>query len=309
MKVKYKIAFVIPVHNRLEYNIECLKILEEQEGSSFFTNNEIKIIVVDDGSTDGTGDWIREHRPEVDVVVGDGNLWYSGSMNLGMKYALENYQSDFIMVWENDIFPVDNYFEHLQPIMEKWDGNTLICSKLYYRVQPDKIFGMGGTFDVKTGRKSLIGRTETDGPSYQKDREVDWFMGQGILIHKDIIEKVGYLDAKNFPQYHSDADYGLRAKQAGYKNIVYKDLKLLNDTEMTGVSHLKNKSFKQFIESLTSIRSNTNLAKDIKFYRVHTKGARAYLYLVKKYVSYSGSYFKWTVLGWFGMKRKNEELK
>ncbi|MEN8249994.1 MAG: glycosyltransferase family 2 protein [Bacteroidota bacterium] len=306
--MKYKIAFVIPVHNRLEYNKECLQILEKQKETLFFSSNDIEIIVVDDGSTDGTGEWIRENRKDVIVLQGDGNLWYSGSMNLGMKYAIENFDSDFIMVWENDIFPVDDYFNQLQYILNDWDGKTLICSKLYYRVQPDKIFGMGGTFDIKTGRKSLIGRTQTDGPEYQKDIEVDWFLGQGVLIHKDIISKVGYLDEKNFPQYHADVDYSLRAKEAGYTNMVFQKLKLLNDTEMTGISHLKNKSLKQFFESLTSIRSNTNLAKDIIFYRIHTKGITAYQVLIKKYVTYIGSYFKWTFLGWFGMRRKNEDL-
>ena len=247
--MKYRIAFVIPVHNRLKYNKECLQMLEKQKSTAFFRNNEISIIVVDDGSTDGTGDWIREHYPEVVILQGDGNLWYSGSMNMGMKYAFEHFQSDFIMVWENDIFPVNGYFDTLQRILEKWDGRTLICSKLYYRVQPDRIFGMGGTFDRKTGHKTLIGRTDVDGPEYQKDMEVDWFLGQGVLIHRDIVAEVGYLDEKNFPQYHADIDYSLRAIYKGYKNIVYHELGLLNDTETTGISHKKDKSLKDFFES------------------------------------------------------------
>ena len=267
--MRYKIAFVIPVHNRLDYNKECLQTLEQQKETLFFKNNEIKIIVVDDGSTDGTGDWIREYRKDVTVLQGDGNLWYSGSMNLGMRYAFDHFDSDFIMVWENDIFPVDAYFDHLQEILERWDGNTLICSKLNYRSHPERIFGMGGTFDPKTGRRRLIGMSKLDGPEYEADREVDWFLGQGVLLHKDIVAKVGYLDEKNFPQYHADIDYSLRARYAGYKNIVYHKIKLLNDTSMTGISHKKDKSLKDFIESLTSIRSNQNIKKDLKFLRIH----------------------------------------
>ena len=68
--MKYKIAFVIPVFNRLEHNKECLKILEEQKDTKFFTRNEIIIIFVDDGSTDGTEAWIRENYPEVVVLRG-----------------------------------------------------------------------------------------------------------------------------------------------------------------------------------------------------------------------------------------------
>lgn len=306
--MEYKIAFVIPVHNRLKYNQECLEMLVQQSKTRFFLENKVKIIVVDDGSTDGTGDWIRENHPEAVVLQGDGNLWFSGAINKGINYAFENFQSDFIMVWENDIFPVNGFFDHLQEILEKWDGKTVICSKLFYRVQPERIFGMGGTFDRKTGKRSLIGRTEIDGPQYQEDIEVDWFLGQGVMIHKEILEKVGLLDEKNFPQYHADVDYGLRAMKGGYKNIVYHNLKLLNDTEMTGISHKKDKSIKDFIESLTSIRSNMNIRKDLRFTRIHTTSIRAYMTLFKRYFVYTGSYLKWKVLGWFGKRKANEEL-
>jgi len=304
-----KIAFVIPVFNRLDYNKECLRILDKQRDTSLFVKNEIVIIVVDDGSSDGTGDWIRENHPEVIVLQGDGNLWYAGSMNLGMRYAFETLDSDFIMVWENDIFPLDNnYFNNLQVILDKWDGKSTICSRLYYRIQPEIIFGIGGIFNFKTGKKGLIGRGDRDTPENSRDMEVDWFLGQGVLIHRDLVENVGYFDNINFPQYSADVDYGVRMKKGGYKNIVYYELKLLNDTETTGLSHQINKTLGQFFTSLFSIRSATNIRRDINFYRIHTTSIFAYRMVVKKYFIYTGSFVKWGVLGWFGIRRKNEEL-
>ena len=70
------IPFVIPVHNRLNYTKECLHIFNELKENSFFQNNHVQIVIVDDGSTDGTGDWIRANYPDVIVLEGDGNLWY-----------------------------------------------------------------------------------------------------------------------------------------------------------------------------------------------------------------------------------------
>jgi len=303
-----KIVFVIPVHNRLSYTRECLTILGQQTETSFFTKNEIFIIVVDDGSNDGTSTMLHDQFPEVIKLTGDGNLWYSGSLNMGIRYAMDNLRCDFIMVWENDIFPIDNYFDNLQEILSTWDTKTLICSKLYFRVLPDRIFGMGGTFNPKNGKKALIGRTETDKPEYEMIKEVDWFLGQGVLIHKDILLKVGLFDEVNFPQYHADVDYSLRAKNAGYKNIVYPNLKLLNDTETTGISHIRNKSFRQFFDSLVSIRSNMNIRKDIKFTRLHTTSFSAYLHLFERYFKYTGSYLKWKCLGMIGIHKKNAEL-
>ncbi len=300
----YKISFVIPVFNRLKYTQECLDILSKQKTTSFFTKNEISIIVTDDGSTDGTKEWIAANHPDVIVLQGTGNLWYSGSLNMGIRYALDKLNCDFIMVWENDIFPMEGYFDLIQPILEKWDGKTVICSKLYYRNQPNKIFGMGGTFDTRTGVKSLIGLAEIDNEEYEKTMEVDWFLGQGVLIHKDILKKVGLFDEVNFPQYHADVDYGLRAMKGGYKNMVYPELKLLNDTETTGISHIKNKTMKQFIDSMISIRSNYNIKKDIKFYQIHTTHFAAYGNLSYKYITYIGGYIKWKILGMLGIKRK-----
>lgn len=309
MKTKEnRIAFVIPVFNRIKYTRECLEILQQEKTSRFFLKNEVFIIVVDDGSTDGTKELIRKNFPEVIRLQGTGDLWYSGSLNMGIRYSFDKLNCNFIMVWENDIFPVDNYFNNLQEILEKWDQNSLICSKLYYRVQPDKIFGMGGTYDPKTGHKTLIGRTETDSPKYNKTMEVDWFLGQGVLIHKTIIDKVGYFDEKNFPQYHADVDYSLRARYAGYKNIVYPQLKLLNDTSTTGMTHDPQKSIRHFFKTLRDIRSNNNLRKNIIFYRKHTNSVWAYRTLFKIYLVYSLSYFKWMILGYFGIRKKNAEL-
>ena len=306
--MRYKIAFVIPVHNRLQYTQECLRDLEKHENTIFFNSNDIKIIVVDDGSSDGTRDWIQSNYPDIQVLHGDGNLWYSGAMNMGMKYAIETYDSDFIMIWENDTFPKDGYFDSLQKILENWDGKTLICSKLYYRHRPNRIFGMGGNFDRKSGKKKLIGRTEVDGPIYQKDLEVDWFLGIGVMLHKNIISDVGFLDEKNFPHYHADADYSLRAAYKGYRNVVFHELMLLNDTETTGITHKREKTFKDFLDSLTSIKSSLNVRRNLLFYRRHTTSNLAYLSLLRIYSIYTASFFKWKVLSWFGIRKKAEKL-
>ncbi|MBN1187058.1 MAG: glycosyltransferase family 2 protein [Bacteroidales bacterium] len=304
--MRYKIAFVIPVHNRLQFTKECLKSLANQEDTLFFKSNNIRIIVVDDKSTDETVDWIQMNYPEVIVLHGDGNLWYSGGMNRGIKYALENLKCDFIMLWLNDNYPDQGYFDNLQGIVEKWDGKTLICSKILYRSQPDMIFGMGGTYNSKTGHKKLIGWREKDTPEYQKDLVVDCFSGQGVLIHKSIIEEVGYLDERNFPQYHADMDYSLRAGYKGYKNIVYHKLRLLNDAETSGIRQKQLKSIKGFITGLTSIRSKYNIRRNVKFYRIHSSSVFAYQSLVRKYYVYTGSFVKWKVLGLFGIRKDSD---
>ena len=124
-----------------------------------------------------------------------------------------------------------------------------------------------------------------DTEAYNEVREVDWSLGQGVLIHKDIFKKVGYFDEKNFPQYSGDADFSLRVKDAGFRNLVFPNLKLLNDTSTTGISHIKNKTLGKFLVSLFSIRSQSSIIKDIRFYRTHATSVIAYKFLIKKYCS------------------------
>ena len=60
-----KIGIVIPVFNRLDYTRECLGILEKQKTTGFYRENEIFTIMVDDASTDGTGEWVPANYPDV----------------------------------------------------------------------------------------------------------------------------------------------------------------------------------------------------------------------------------------------------
>lgn len=304
----YSIAILIPVYNRLEQTKECLNILESQKDTLFFSQNKICVIVTDDGSSDGTSDYIQVNHPEVIVLHGDGNLWWSGSMNIAAKHAINELKCDFVLLWENDITPYPDYFNNLQLILNNREEKHIICSKIYYQINSAKIFAMGGFFDPHTGRKKLHGRMEDDSDAYQNVIEVDWFCGQGILIPKSVFAKAGYFDEKVFPQYHGDADFALRAKKSGFINLVYPNLKITNDTTTTGISHVKNKTIRQFIESLFSIRSNANIMKNIRFYNRHTTGIRAYFPIIKSYFTYIGGYIKWRFLGIFGIHKKYTEL-
>ena len=74
------IYIVIPVFNRLKFTKDCLDSLRKQ------SYGEFKVIVVDDGSTDGTYQHLKENYPEVIVLQGDGNLWWAGIHSPGTYY-------------------------------------------------------------------------------------------------------------------------------------------------------------------------------------------------------------------------------
>src|SRR5688500_14585228 len=76
------VAVVVPVHNRLSYT---KRLLSELRCSEY---EEALVVVVDDGSTDGTGEYLRRHEPDAVVLRGPGDLWWSGAANVGCRFSV-----------------------------------------------------------------------------------------------------------------------------------------------------------------------------------------------------------------------------
>ena len=89
------IYIIIPVHNRKVLTLACLENLKANDDLQKY-----HVIVVDDGSSDRTATEVKENYPEVIVLQGDGNLWWTGAIALGMEYA--NQQGATHFIWLND---------------------------------------------------------------------------------------------------------------------------------------------------------------------------------------------------------------
>lgn len=299
------LTILIPVFNNLDYTKLCLDRIDACLANTDNNNFQVKIIVIDDGSSDGTNEWLTTHKKEIIVLNGDGNLWWSGGINLGARYAVESLKTDFILWWNNDIEPVDDYFKNLFSRIESNPIKNVIGSKIYMK-NTNRIWGYGGFFNQKNGKKGLYGNWQEDETKFQSPKLVDWLPGMGSVFPVDVFTTIGYLDQVNFPQYHGDSDYTLRAKEAGYTITVYPDLILLNDVTNSGLRH--DNTFKVLKKSLTSIKSNYNFRKEYLFYRRHGKTFGAYKGFVLKFVNYIGGYYKWKIMGLFGIDRKSRKL-
>jgi GT2 family glycosyltransferase len=294
------VSVIIPVFNGLEYTKKCLENLSNLKETIKCRENVLEIILVDDGSTDGTYQWVEKRYPEVHLLRGNGNLWWSGGINTGTDYALNELNTDYILWWNNDIICQPDYFDQLFSILNSNKSGSLVGSKIY-RLHENLIWGMGGRFDPKKGVKYMHGDKQPDSEQYMKPLDVDWFPGMGTTIHRSVFEKIGKLDTQNFPQYHGDSDFTFRAKKAGFNLIAYPQLVLYNDVSNTGLIH--NNSFYNLYKSLTSIKSNYNIKKNILFLNKHATSSFAYLPMAKKYFLYIGGFIKWKILSAFGVKK------
>lgn len=290
-----KVAVLIPVFNHLEFTIKAVKDLLP------FKNNQLEVVVIDDGSSDGTYQWLTNQAKDVIVLRGDGNLWWSGAINLGAKYAIEQLNADYLLLWNNDITFHPDYFYKLFRIIAEADRNTVIGSKIYVNDQPKTIWSMGGCFNPKTGLYNMFGYLQNDTEEFNRIKSVDWLTGMGTLVPKSVIEMIGFWDRKNFPQYHGDSDFTYRAKLAGYKIIVHPELIIFNNVKNSGIEH--NGSLKQLIRLFTDIRSKSNFGRKLFFYKLHSRSILAYYPLLLSYFKIIGGFFKWKLFHLVGIKK------
>ena len=295
-----KIAILIPVFNNIRYTQVCLKNISEMLGKGDL-KDYFEIIVIDDGSTDGTKEWIIKNYNEVHLLEGDGNLWWSGGINMGAKYAIGSLKTDYLLLWNNDIKINDDYFSMLVKVAAEYDDTALIGSKVYANMEKKIVWTMGGIFNPKSGYTGMKAFMAEDTEEYQKPVEADWLTGMGTLVPSGVIREIGYWDEVNFPQYHGDTEFSYRAKLNGFKNIVDPRLIIWNDIENTGLNH--GGSFSKLLRMTRDKRSLYNFRVNLKFHRLYAKNPFAYRHLIKIYFKLFGGFFKWKVLNIAGIKK------
>ena len=103
---KPKLYLVTAVHNNLAYTKKLLKNIDLQ------TQKPDKIVIVDDGSTDGTSSFLKDYYPSIKIINGDGNLWWTKSLFFAINEVLKTARnSDFVLTINNDCSFSKEYFK------------------------------------------------------------------------------------------------------------------------------------------------------------------------------------------------------
>jgi len=241
---------VIPVHNRKDYTYQCLSSLRKQTFKEFF------ILVIDDGSSDGTKEMIALEFSEVKVLIGDGNLWWTKATNIGITYALEN-GADYILTLNNDTIASENFLEKMVYWSNK-QPNGLLGAFANDFDSRKPVYG-GEIINWKNAKyNNLLNTIPT--ADLTGIREVTHYPGRGLLIRNNVFVKIGLFDEKNFPHYAADYDFTHRAKKAGFKIYCNYDAVIYIYPDISGSQELrKNKNFKNYYNHLFGIKGGGNL--------------------------------------------------
>lgn len=244
------ICIVIPVHNRKKFTQDCLHSLRNQTVPADY------IIIVDDGSTDGTKEMLRDEFPEVLVVHGNGNLFWTAAVNLGIWEAL-SLKADYVLTLNNDTVPFPDFVEKM--LLQAKNNPRALLGALDIDMISKKPYYGGEIFTWRSGRSTYLLKT-LNKEEQTGVHEVSLFPGRGLLIPRIVFETIGLFEEKLLPHYMADFDFTLLAIKNGFKVYCNYEAKLYTYPEEAGDHKIrKKKTLKNYFNHLFNIRGGGNL--------------------------------------------------
>jgi GT2 family glycosyltransferase len=204
------VVIIILNWNGLADTLACLASLSHLDYPSY------EILVVDNGSEDGSAAAIREAYQQVQVIEAGENLGYVGGNNLGLEYACTR-NAAYALLLNNDTEVSADFLSKLVELGEADFKIGVVGPTIYYAEPDDMIWSAGGKLDWRSGLTLLDGMDQIDRGQYGEDpRPVDFVTGCALLVKIPVVKEVGKLDSRFFA-YFEENEWCLRVTQAGYK--------------------------------------------------------------------------------------------
>ena len=198
------VAVVIPTWNGRDYLDVVLPSLRAQ---SFGAH---RVTVVDNGSSDGTAEHLRERYPEVHLVELGANMGFAAAVNRGIEAS----EGEFVAVVNNDLELVPDWLEEMVAALREHPGAGSATGKMLFYDRRDTIDG-AGDFTSWYAISAPRGRGETDRGQYDAPEPVFSACGGAALYRRAALDAVGLFD-EDFFAYVEDVDWGFRAQLAGW---------------------------------------------------------------------------------------------
>jgi len=209
------ISIIIPHWNGIDVLSECLDSVKQ----SSYSKKEI--IVVDNASTDGSQDWIKNNHPDIILVENDQNEGYAGGCNRGVSFA----KGDWLLFLNNDTTQEPDWLNHLTKAVEDQDDVSAIQPKIrnYYEKNLfDYAGGAGGHLDIfcyPFARGRIFLEQEEDKGQYDNPSEIFWTSGTAMMVRKNDFNEASGFD-ETFFAHQEEIDLCWRLHLMGKKVMV-----------------------------------------------------------------------------------------
>jgi GT2 family glycosyltransferase len=202
--------------------------------SSYLANDydNFEVVVIDNGSSDGSQHLIEENYPEVKVLQTGSNLGYSGGFNYGLDYAYSKRKADYVVITNNDVKADSRVISELVNVAETDPMIGFVTGKVYYYDKPDTLQTVGFHEDSINFTAGHLGNKEIDRGQYDEISERSFSDDIFMLIKKSLYESVSGYDIE-FKYQVEQVDWQARGKSKGFKVYYTPYAKIWHKESMT----------------------------------------------------------------------------
>jgi GT2 family glycosyltransferase len=178
---------------------------------------DLDLIVVDNGSSDGSGIRLEADFSEIIMLKSSSNKGFTGGNNIGFQYAMKKGYT-YVMMLNNDVEVETDFIEPLVYALDENNRLGAVQPLIYFHHDRELIWNAGSVRNSWTGETITLDYNERDAGHERRwiRRNVDWLTGCAFLVRTEILKKVGSLKEEYF-MYFEDVDFSFRIRQAGYE--------------------------------------------------------------------------------------------
>ncbi|QNM06847.1 glycosyltransferase family 2 protein [Qiania dongpingensis] len=236
-----KVTIIIPNYNGKKFMEGCMAALEGQAGLDF------KVLLVDNGSADGSLEYIREHYPELEVIALDKNYGFSRAVNEGIRAA----ETPYVILLNNDTKVRPGYVAALVRMMDEHPEAFSASARMIQMHHPELLDDAGDQYTILgwAFQRGVAHSTKR----YRKPARVFSACAGAAIYRRSVFEKIGYFDEKHFA-YLEDLDVGYRARIHGWQNLYCPDAEV--EHVGSGTSGSKYNKFKVRLAARNNVYLN-----------------------------------------------------
>lgn len=237
-----ELYILLPVHNRRETTRRFLACLKAQ------TYRNYHLLLIDDGSTDGTAEMARELIPTLTVLSGRGDWWWAGSLQQGIEWLRRRSASaeDLVLMINDDVTFAPQFLERAVALLQTMPRTLLLAQAVSAQTGLPLVSGVEA--DLKHWRFQ---------PS-QSAEKINCLTTNGLFLRWGDLQQIGGFHPRLLPHYNADYEFTLRAHQKDFHLHVSPELRLVWDEKTTGFHRFDRMPFITFLRQYFSKKSLGN---------------------------------------------------
>ena len=254
-------AVIILNWNGYQMTSDCIRSLMAMDAEDH------EVVVVDNGSTDGSAGLLARDFPKITILAQSANLGFAAGCNVGMRYALAR-GVEYILLLNNDTQVALDFMREMRCALSRDARIAFVCPKIYFADQPNMLWYAGADFSLWTGTPKHRGWKEIDRGQFDHNLEITQGTGCAMLLRCSAVRDLGLLD-EQFWAYIEDLDWSVRFLKRGYRLAFAPKARIWHREGSTSVKLLGSGS--QSIRQFFSTRNMVFLArKHLRWWQLPT---------------------------------------